>query len=453
MKKTLTTIAAAVFILYAFAAMAAPQAAQTLNEALSTYIAGDDMRVTGPAVSPFTMSYGGWITPFAIDERVGSSELGISYVSTRVWMRSTLWGASDIYVRGRYVYQSAFREKETNAGDLDPIFDLDAGYIKLSTDSGSVRLFIGRKFFVIGTGLVLNGRGDGAEFNIFSSIVDIKILGSYTGLLRKDDNPYNLSDVDIADGARRVFAGGSLSRNFYNQTVYLFGLAQIDLADETDTSKTRYQSQYYGGGFRGVLGSGFSYYGEFVYETGKSYLTGTTTQESVRAHAGQLGMNWFFDTIFKPAIILQAAYGSGDADRNNYRDPTGNAAGTDTGFLYFGTFSGGYALRPVLANIEIGRAGFAFSPFSWSDYRTLRRINIVLKYSYYRKYNSEAYINYGEAPFDNSDIGQGGDAALRWQLLSDLSFFANYAVFLPGAAYSSSEETRHFAMAGFNLIF
>jgi spermidine/putrescine-binding protein len=63
MKKILTSIAAVAFIMAGSAAMAAPQPAQTLNEALSTYIAGDDMRVTGQAVSPFTMSYGGWITP------------------------------------------------------------------------------------------------------------------------------------------------------------------------------------------------------------------------------------------------------------------------------------------------------------------------------------------------------------------------------------------------------
>lgn len=421
------------------------------DESFSSYVMDEDMRITQAPSRPFTISYGAWVTPVIIDERYGSNELATSVTTTRLWVRASLWGTSYLYIRGKHQYQTVLVEENMTAEDNDHIVDLDVGYLHLSNTSGSVQLSLGRKFFIIGTGLILNGRGDGGELEIYTSIADIKILGSYTGLLNKDNNPYNLSEADYADGAKRVFAGGTISRSFYNQTLYVFGLGQIDLADQEDTRKVRYQSQYYGGGLNGVIFSNLRYYGEFAYETGTSYLSGTDTQGDIKAHAGQAGINLFIHTVLNPVLILQYAYGTGDADRSDHRSPTGNTVGDDTGFIYFGTFTGGYALRPVLANLHVFRAGLGLSPFSFSRYRTLRRITLLGKYTYYRKYDSEAYINYGEAPFDNSDVGQGIDAALRWRIFNDLSLFANYAVFFPGKAYASDEETRHFMMAGITL--
>lgn len=449
MRSVLLALSAALF--FCGAAFAAGD--RSTDEAFSTYQADEDMTALTARAAPFTPGYGGWVTPLFMDQKAGDTELGIAIVATRVWLRLSLWGSGEIYVRGRHTYQSPVREEMSDGGDAENRFDLDAGFIKLAGVSGSAKLFLGRRFFTIGTGLVLNGRGDGAELELLTSVADIRIMGSYSGLLKKDDNPYNLSDVDIADGARRVFAGGTISRSLLNQTLYVFGLAQVDLADEPSDEPVRYQSQYWGAGLNGVIATDMKYYAEFVYETGTSYLSGADRKEDVRAHAGQFGINWFFSTIFRPALVLQYAYGTGDADRTDNRNPTGNTSGGDSGFLYFGTFNGGYGLRPVLANIHIYRAGIGLSPFSWSRYRTLRRMQIIGKYSYYIKYESTGVINSGEATLDNRDIGQGVDVALKWQILYDFSIFANYGAFLPGDAYEPGEDTRHFITGGATLVF
>ena len=107
----------------------------------------------------------------------------------------------------------------------------------------------------------------------------------------------------------------------------------------------------------------------------------------------------------------------------------------------------------MLANIHIIRAGFSLAPFHGAATRAFRQISFLFKYSYYMKYDTEAAINYGEAPFPERDLGHGGDIALRWRVFSDVSFFANYGIFLPGKAYSTDEETRHFFMGGMNLFF
>jgi hypothetical protein len=115
---------------------------------------------------------------------------------------------------------------------------------------------------------------DGGEISIYTSFLSITLLGLYTGLLLKDNNPYGLSDRDIADGAKRTFAGATVSADFWNQKLYIFGLAQIDNGKEDETSTSKYNSQYYGIGIEGVL-KDLSYFAEFIAQQGKSYIDGS----------------------------------------------------------------------------------------------------------------------------------------------------------------------------------
>ena len=150
-----------------------------------------------------------------------------------------------------------------------------------------------------------------------------------------------------------------------------------------------------------------------------------------------------------PALILQYAYGSGDKHRTDYTSPTrpGTAEGDDTGFMYFGTFSGGFALKPVLANIHILRGGFSFSPFD--------KMSLGAKYAYYMKDKKDSPIGSNEGTTAESFIGQGVDVSFRWQIFYDLSVYVNYGLFLPGDAFETSEGekegNRNFIMAGMNL--
>jgi hypothetical protein len=411
----------------------------------------EDMKVIKAEREPLSISYGGWITPVVIDER-NSTALTSSVTITKLWIQSTLWRNSFLYIRGKDVFFRVLNEEEIDVDDMDNVIDLDVGFIGMSNDKRTLNLFLGRKFFVLGTGLVFNGRGDGGEFVFYSRFVDIQLFGAYTGLMLKDNNPYGLSDKDITDGAKRIFAGGSIQKEFYNQAVYLLGLAQIDQQDEEEGEKIRYQSQYYGVGAKGTVSDLIAYYGEFIYQTGKSYYSGTGEEENIAAYAALLGLQYFPDVALNPMFILQYAYGSGE----NTEATTGDASDDDNGFRTFGTFVGGYALRPDLSNIHVFRVGCALSPFYDSSSRSLRRMNILLKYSYYMKDKPNATIsrnNVPESTLDEKEIGHGGDIAFRWRIYYDLSFFISYGIFLPGKAYDSSAEARHFTMGGFNIIF
>ncbi len=418
-----------------------------------------DMKTATPESSYKSkgIQIGGWVTPVFIDQEQGSDVLGASVNTLRLFLKAYLWKDSYFYVRGKDVF-SRYPKHEgayANLEQPDNLYDLDLAYFSLMSPNRVLKVSLGRKFFMVGTGLVLNGRGDGGELNFYSKSVSLQLLGLYTGLLKKDNNPYGLSSRDLDDGSKRIFTGGTLNLHYSNQTLYFLGMAQIDKGEEDSAAPSRYQSQYYGGGLKGVILEGLTYQGEFIYERGKSYLYGTTEEGDIKAFAGIFNLYYFFNALVNPALILQYAYGSGDSDRSDHKSPDANLSGEDNGFISFGTYVGGFALRPALSNIHVIRGGFSLAPFGWSQITMIRRMSLIAKYSLYRKDKADAFIGYDEAKENNADVGQGVDVSLRWRMFYDLSIFVNYAVFMPGDAYGSDDnsDTKNFVMAGLNLSF
>ncbi|MDY6934602.1 MAG: alginate export family protein [Spirochaetota bacterium] len=419
-----------------------------------------DMIIPKAEKKPFTFSYGGWLMPIVIDERNGDgkNELLSSITIGKLWVKSWLWERSAIYLRVKDVYTGILREKNIDIDNSDNLFDLDVGYWSISNSNNTLKLYIGRKFFIIGTGLIFNGRGDGCQFDLNSKYVDFRLIGVYSGYLKKDNNPYNLSDKDISDGSKRIFTGGTISKIIYNQKVYLFGLAQIDKGKDSAGIKSKYNSEYYGLGFTGVFQNAY-YFGEFIHERGKSYLsdpdpiTGLYEKQNIYAFAAVFGLQYYLNLSYNPVLLLNYAYASSDKNRINYQSPSGNESGKDNGFIYFGTYVGGYALRPLLSNIHVMRCGLSILPFYNSKRQFLKRMNLIIKHSYYYKNDSNSGINSGEALLNSRDIGHGDDVMLRWKIFYDLSAYVNYAIFIPGNAYPSSEENRYFFMGGLIISF
>jgi len=401
------------------------------------------------------IQYGVILTPVYLYEESDDGKLGSYIINAKVWGKSYLWSNSFLYIRGKNSYMGTTNTEGMYEGvESDNVADLDLAYLSANFAGNAFNISAGRKFYTIGTGLVLNGRGDGGEISWYGSLLSMKALGLYTGLLNKDNNPYGLSDRDIADGAKRVFGGGTITAAFLNQKLYLFGLAQIDQGDEEDDAKTRYNSQYYGAGLEGVVLQNASYFAEFIYETGKSYISGSDEESTIAAYAVNSGFNYYFPVALNPAFLAQYAFGSGDKYRRDYTSSVRplNSTGDDTGFIYFGTFSGGYALKPALSNIHIFRAGLSCTPFSWAESMYVRKMSLIGKYSYYMKDKKESAINDAEGGLEESFVGQGIDLSLRWQIFYDLSMYINYGLFLPGDAFDD-EGARNFVMSGVNISF
>ncbi len=418
--------------------------------------ADEDMKVLEPGdnFSRRGIQYGLELSPMLIYQESDDYRLFSSLVNARLWAKTYLWNNSFLYVRVKNSFLGVISAADAYSSvDSDNLFDLDLAYLDTRSSAGAVKFAMGRRYFSVGTGLVLDDRGDGAEFSLSGGMFSLNLMGMYTGLLLKDNNPYGFSDRDTADGARRVFTGGTASFYYGNQELYLLGIAEIDLSEQDDTQKTKYDAQYYGLGVNGVFLEDVAYYAEFIYETGKGYAPGNQ-QTDISAYAFNSGIDWYIPVSLKPVLMLQYAFGSGDENRSNYT--TSNMQGTDTedsGFIYFGSFNGGYALRPVLGNMHVIRAGASFAPLAGATSARLQKMSLMAKYSCYIKDVTTSGVNEGDGGEDAAFLGQGIDASLRWEIYCDLSFYINYGVFFPGSAYTSDTGETQFAMAGINLSF
>ena len=412
-----------------------------------------DMAVASIPSTAMSATYGGWVTPIVISDRRGDVSTNSSLTLVKVWGKLSLGGNSFIYIRAKDLYTKVFSSENYYGDKSKNMIDIDTGYIELATSRRAFSFAAGRKFFLVGSGTVLAGRGDGADIKLQSALADLQVFGMYTRYLNKDDNPYDRSSKDRDDGARRVFAGAIAEKRFLNQTAYLFGVIQRDRAAENATAKIRYQSQYYGAGIKGVPVDGLDYLIEGVYEQGKSYLYNSSDKKSVGAYALNASANYYVNASMNPALSVQYAFASGDNDRYSSTESSSNTSGKDTGFVGFGSFNGGLAFRPDLSNLHVMRAGGSIMPFSANTSPRLRRLNAGIKYSYYMKDRSKGGVNSdGVATENNRNVGQGIDLSVKLKAYSDLSLFAQYGLFVPGAAFEDKKKW-HTAMFGLLLEF
>ncbi|MFC1670943.1 hypothetical protein ACFL20_11170 [Spirochaetota bacterium] len=415
------------------------------------------------------IQYGGWITPaFIQDYRDDSEYLNSSVTTIRLWSKFYLWKHSFLHLRIKntligYLSHEGYKLPD----EVENQFDVDLAFLKMSFLDQKLRFYVGRKFYILGSGLVYNGRGDGTELNFYSTYVDFKVFLAYTGFLSLSSNktnPFRLSTNDdirnISEDSERVFTGGIVNFNIMNHNVYVLLVAQFDTGDEKPGIRSKYDSQYSGIGAKGSFPFNLTYNAEIVYESGFSY-TETNQKKMISAVAGTFNLYYYLKHVFKkktifhelnPLIVAHYAFGTGDSDRTGYEDSRGNTAGLDQGFISFGTFMGGYGLRPVLGNIHIVRLGFALTPCYWTKIWYLQRMTFIFKYSAYIKDKKDGTINYGEFPGGSKFVGNGVDLTLRWKIMSDISIYINYGVFVPDSSHSG-ESPRHFAMEGISLHF
>lgn len=426
------------------------------NEFIPNVKGDKDMQTASSAGKPFIFSFGGWVTPIYVGDYRDAYKTTSFMNGTRLWLKSTLGGNNFLYVRGKDSLVKILNQDSSSGQKVDSFkntIDLDMAYVEVGTTSGKIKADIGRKLFYVGNGLALNGRGDGANVDLLTKYVDVSLFCFYSGLLLTDSNPFNISTTDYTDGSKRLFAGATLQKSIANQKLFAYGFGQIDFSKETSTVKSRYNSGYIGLGSRGLIVDGLEYFAEGVYELGKGYLQNTTTQKNISAYALMAGMEYYADLPLKPSFNCMYAIGSGDSDRSNTTSGSGNTADNDNGFLGFGTFNGGFALRPTIGNLQTIRAGATFLPFSFLKNEKLNRISLGAKYAYYLKSNKKASINSGEASLENINVGQGIDVSMRWAVFYDVALFANYGLFVPGEAYASTEKKRQFLMIGSNIVF
>lgn len=396
------------------------------------------------------LKFGGWINPVYLNANIatadGQSELSGMVTTVKLWAGYSFRNA-DIYVRGRDTYTSLFSSSNYGGDTSDNVLDLDVGFVRLFTASRSVMLSAGRKFFALGNGIVLNGRGDGGELALSTRFVDFNAFGMYTGLLIKDANPYGLNEADFNDGAKKIFAGAQLSKAVYNQGAFLYALVERDNGGDDAVT---YDAEYYAAGFSGLLSDKFVYRLEGILQKGTSPLADGSGTAEIDAKALFAQTVFYIKTVARPSLNLTYFYGSGDGDRVGASQANGNTAGSDTGFIGFGSLNTGLAFNDAeLGNLHFFSAGLGIKPFEALGGR-MASIYLAANYNYYRADKVNTAFSVGS---DSKDLGQGFEVLMKFLPWSDCSFFAVYSQFMPGDALGADAENRHLGSAGLTLTF
>jgi len=436
----------------------------TERERLEEELRREELEPTALPEQRMLYEYGGWLrTSYSWFDHV-PDEMVLDHYDLRLWGSLNIDQTLFCYVRIRTGYVNYWEDRMRGRGSDVTGPNLDMGFVSLDLDQAlkkyadeeipwDVRAQFGRQFFDLGRGLVMRDVQDGGQFQVRTKNWKVKALGSRS--IRSRDN-VDRSVPGFTD-SYRVFAGTQWTyTGFDRHDPYVYYLDQFDRSDERPEDPAQeywYDSRYVGLGSTGELSRHCRYYAELSLERGESYAQGATTQrEDVKAHALDLGLDYFFPVHTSPRVGMEWAYGSGDNDRGSVTNTVpGNQPNTiDTNYLYFGFIESGYSLAPRLSNLQFIRVGGTFRPLEGSEH--FDRLQVGCNFFEYRKDEAGAPISDFRADVAHEEVGSELDFLVYWRIFHDLAFSTRYGVFYPGKAYTD-RSSREFLIASLTYSF
>jgi hypothetical protein len=412
-----------------------------------------------PKKEAITFRTGGWFTTLFrdytdSDNDADTTELA-SWILTedlRLWSQLTYQQDYTLYVRLKHLYtrRDISSRSTSYASDYEGP-SLDMAYLAINKANWRmpIELTLGKQYLFIGRGIAYSDVNYGLKLKTnFGSKLFLKSFASMTG---ENDPNIDESVPNYKKTGSRVFAGLELAYSgLPNNILYGYALIQRDknprFPPETTTQSYRYNSEYYGLGLQSnIPKSRVNYWLEAINERGTSNTDADAVEpeeKNINAWSFDCGAHYNSRLPLKPTLELEYAFGSGDKDRSSVTDTHsgGNRYGSDTNFLYFGSFFAGYALAPRLSNLHIYKADLSLKPFEM--FKAGKRITCGAKYFIYRKDKKAAGIYDTEATLNSLDIGQEANAYLYWQIGKHVYWSSRYGIFYPGNAYPSTTNNH-----------
>jgi hypothetical protein len=406
----------------------------------------DDFFVPEPRKAPWLLDWGATVSPAALFESQGGTGTLVAGLGGNLWVRFSLPAGWQYYGRVRDNVLFTVLPLTDGAMTLSTIWELNASYLQLMDADAGLTLAIGRKPFLLGSGLALSGIGDGLEVQLTNSLFGFQAFGYYTGLLNPDFSNYGMHSWDDENGARRYIGGYSVGVGLWGHELSLMGLYQGDFGLNPDDAYTSW--------YTGIQAKGMALGGDYLVEwfLEGGYSPSGSSVSGIQAFGGTCRYQRVFPVATKPGITVQYSVASGDPDRTSTDGSVGNAGGFDMAFQGFGQVSSGSVFRPYFSNIHIAQLGLSFRPLESAGPR-MRDSSVGLRYFYYAKYSIDGIINGGEAGLPSYDLGHGIDLVVRWAPYNDVSTFLNAGLFLPGAAFPDGEPLSYTVSAGMSLSF
>jgi hypothetical protein len=404
--------------------------------------------------------YGLWFRPqyFAWEDGAGQNRSQASY-DLRPWIDYRV-GGHTIYARLLARYVDWAPGDSPDGDDEDSDFDVDLAFWQYdfgeTTELGATRpvgfLRAGRIYYVLGSGLAFNGRGDGILAGWRFGPVRLTSFLAIT--------PINTEDLDQArpnpDETRRIFYTLLIEGAFSTRHVpYLFGVVQRDRNKESPDDPFQdftWDSEYWGGGVRGLLARGLTYLVEAIYGTGERIPDAPgAPAEDIKSWAAVAELGYALGGEYD--LRLEAAFyaGSGDKDRAFIGNTIlGNTPGTDDrAFTSFGFIPAGLVLNPLIANIKVHKLGLYGKLVKPQQVFDSGALDAGIELYYYSKHR-DGPISDPFMDLTRRRIGWEIDLIVNWTLATDLAMTIRGGYFEPASNGGAPlvDDPRHFALIG-----
>ena len=367
---------------------------------------------------------------------------------------------SKFYIRGTSKYTETNKTSGSIRGNnfIQPTVDMAYWEKEFAGNTEDVKkkLTIGRQFLQVGRGIAFALTADGFLYDVTGLA---KRKGEWKVFAIRQNPTDDMVDLSTS-------TPGSTKRYFYGfrgkyqvhpmAKMSLYTVRTNDRNKNTSATsalqKHGFEPEYYGVVSEGKITSKLNYWGEFIYERGRTYDSATTAgskQVNIRANAVVAGLRYYFPGDRKPTIFGEYISATGDPDALGSSNSSlgGSAPGTnDSRFNPFGGVSLGFALSPTMTNMKVYKAGASIKPFALSPNRLIQDLMLQPEYYVFRRRTGSlgAAGNDSVIPTTptSDKIGDELDFSLSWRLMSYVTYQLKYGHFKPGNAYATqSAET------------
>ncbi|MBU0929346.1 MAG: alginate export family protein [Spirochaetes bacterium] len=435
-----------------------PRARQTLGLAILAWAAvsgaarlgaqelfkDDGFLVPPQPKAPWLLDWGAAVSSAALYSGGGESAELAAGANGSLWLRLSLPDRWQLYARARDALVYSILPAPEAGLAFRNYWEVNAAYLQSTIPEAGLTLSVGRKPFILGSGLALSGYGDGLDAQLSVGPVSVKAFGLYTGFLAPEFSPFGMGDWDDENGARRYLGGYSIGVSIFGHELSLLGMYQGDFGLSSDGS---YTSWYTGLQAKGLVAGG-EYLVEWYLEDGYSPLGASSG--AIAAFGGTCRYRVVIGAPTSPTLTVRYSLASGDPDRTAGTGAAGNASGSDAAFQAFGKLGAGTVLAPGFSNIHVAYAGFGFNPLEGAPL-AVRNANVGLGYFYYMKYAQDGASGAAGATEASYDIGHGIDLSVRWSPFNDLSLSLDAGLFLPGAAFPAGSAMLYAVSGGLTV--